>query len=46
MVDPNFAIHTTAGQYIALLGYHLADDALIPYDIGTCSTSAYPLLLL
>ncbi|KAF2643201.1 glutamate carboxypeptidase 2 [Massarina eburnea CBS 473.64] len=32
MVDPDFSIHTTAGQFLALLTYHLADDALIPYD--------------
>lgn len=33
LVDPTYAIHTTAGQYIALLAYHLADDPLLPYDL-------------
>lgn len=37
MVDPDFKIHTTAGQYITLLAYHLADDTVIPYDIGMYS---------
>ena len=35
MVDPDFGIHTTAGRFIALLAYHLADDALIPFDMDT-----------
>ncbi|PSN69670.1 Zn-dependent exopeptidase [Corynespora cassiicola Philippines] len=33
-VDPDFSIHTTVGQYIGLLAYHLADDLLIPYDLN------------
>ncbi|RYN90237.1 putative glutamate carboxypeptidase [Alternaria tenuissima] len=35
MVDPDFAIHATVGRFIALLAYHLADDALIPFDMDT-----------
>ncbi|KAF1944092.1 peptidase family M28 [Clathrospora elynae] len=35
MVDPDFSIHATVGQFITLLGYHLADDALIPFDMET-----------
>jgi N-acetylated-alpha-linked acidic dipeptidase len=34
-IDPDFSIHATAGQFITLLAYHLADDALIPFDIDT-----------
>lgn len=36
-IDPDFKIHTTAGQYIALLAYHLADDALLPFDLDSYS---------
>jgi N-acetylated-alpha-linked acidic dipeptidase len=32
-VDPDFSIHTTSGQFMALLAYHLADDALLPFDM-------------
>ncbi|CAN9321309.1 unnamed protein product [Alternaria alternata] len=35
MVDPDFAIHTTVGRFIALLAYHLADDAFIAFDMDT-----------
>ncbi|RYN56630.1 putative glutamate carboxypeptidase [Alternaria tenuissima] len=35
MVDPDFGIHATVGRFIALLAYHLADDALIPFDMDT-----------
>jgi N-acetylated-alpha-linked acidic dipeptidase len=34
-IDPDFTIHATTGQFIALLAYHLADDALIPFDVDT-----------
>jgi len=33
MVDTDFSIHATVGQFITLLAYHLADDALIPFDM-------------
>ncbi|KAI4907366.1 hypothetical protein J4E90_009395 [Alternaria incomplexa] len=33
MIDPDFSIHATVGQFITLLAYHLADDALIPFDV-------------
>ncbi|KAG9188839.1 N-acetylated-alpha-linked acidic dipeptidase [Alternaria panax] len=33
MVDPHFSIHATVGRFIALLAYHLADDALVPFDM-------------
>jgi N-acetylated-alpha-linked acidic dipeptidase len=32
-VDPDFKIHTTAGQFMTLLAYHLADDVLLPFDL-------------
>lgn len=32
-IDPDFSIHTSAGQYMTLLAYHLADDALLPFDM-------------
>lgn len=35
MIDPDFNIHATVGQFITLLAYHLADDALIPFDMDT-----------
>jgi N-acetylated-alpha-linked acidic dipeptidase len=35
LIDPEFSIHATAGQFITLLAYHLADDALIPFDMDT-----------
>jgi N-acetylated-alpha-linked acidic dipeptidase len=35
MIDPDFSIHATVGQFIALLAYHLADDALVPFDMDT-----------
>jgi N-acetylated-alpha-linked acidic dipeptidase len=37
LIDPNFTIHTTAGQFLALLTYHLADDLLLPFDIDAYS---------
>jgi N-acetylated-alpha-linked acidic dipeptidase len=33
MIDPDFSIHATVGQFITLLAYHLADDALVPFDM-------------
>jgi N-acetylated-alpha-linked acidic dipeptidase len=35
LIDPNFSIHAAAGQFISLLAYHLADDALVPFDMDT-----------
>jgi N-acetylated-alpha-linked acidic dipeptidase len=35
MVDPDFGIHAAVGRFVALLAYHLADDALIPFDMDT-----------
>ncbi|KAF1839990.1 Zn-dependent exopeptidase [Cucurbitaria berberidis CBS 394.84] len=32
-IDPDFSIHATTGQYLALLAYHLAHDSLIPFDM-------------
>ncbi|KAH7087121.1 glutamate carboxypeptidase [Paraphoma chrysanthemicola] len=34
-IDPDYSIHATAGQFITLLAYHLADDPLIPFDVET-----------
>jgi N-acetylated-alpha-linked acidic dipeptidase len=34
-IDPEYSIHATAGQFITLLAYHLADDLLIPFDVET-----------
>ncbi|RDL31053.1 Glutamate carboxypeptidase II [Venustampulla echinocandica] len=31
--DKDFVSHTAAGQFLTLLTYHLADDALIPFDL-------------
>lgn len=33
-IDPDYSIHATAGQLMALLAYRLADP-LIPFDIET-----------
>ena len=35
LIDPDFEIHATVGRFIALLAYHLADDAIIPFDMDT-----------
>jgi N-acetylated-alpha-linked acidic dipeptidase len=35
LVDPDFSVHATAGQFVTLLAYHLADDKLIPFDMST-----------
>lgn len=35
LIDPDFSIHATAGQFITLLAYRLVNDALIPFDIAT-----------
>ncbi|KAH7076920.1 vacuolar protein sorting-associated protein 70 [Paraphoma chrysanthemicola] len=34
-IDPDYSVHATAGQFITLLAYHLANDLLIPFDIET-----------
>ncbi|KAF2725728.1 Zn-dependent exopeptidase [Polychaeton citri CBS 116435] len=31
--DPEFLVHKAMGQYMALLGYHLASDDYIPFDL-------------
>ena len=31
--DPGFKIHTAIGQWMTLVLYHIADDALIPWDL-------------
>ncbi|RYP69936.1 hypothetical protein DL771_005796 [Monosporascus sp. 5C6A] len=31
--DPGFRIHTAMGQWLTLLAYHIADDAVIPWDL-------------
>lgn len=31
--DPGFHLHSTMGQFLTLLAYHLADDAILPYDL-------------
>ncbi len=33
--DPGFHTHKAMGQYLTLLAYHLADDAIIPYNVNT-----------
>ncbi|KAL6250255.1 hypothetical protein RBB50_002556 [Rhinocladiella similis] len=31
--DPEFVTHKAVGQYLAIMAYHLADDAIIPFDV-------------
>lgn len=31
--DPGFKLHTSVGQYLAILLFHLVDSALIPFDM-------------
>lgn len=31
--DPGFLIHAAMGQWLSLITYHIADDALIPWDL-------------
>lgn len=33
--DPGFHLHSTMGQFLTLLAYHLADDTIIPFDLPT-----------
>ena len=36
--DPGFRLHTAIGQVLSLILYHIADDALIPWDIPNAAT--------
>ncbi|KAL5385663.1 hypothetical protein PMIN06_004956 [Paraphaeosphaeria minitans] len=36
--DPGFKIHTAMGQFLSLIVYHIADDALIPWDLPHAAT--------
>jgi N-acetylated-alpha-linked acidic dipeptidase len=36
--DPDFAIHRAIGQWMTLILYHIADDALIPWDLPNAAT--------
>lgn len=36
--DPGFRIHTAMGQFLSLIVYHIADDALIPWDLPHAAT--------
>lgn len=36
--DPGFKIHTAIGQWMTLIAYHIADDALIPWDLPNAAT--------
>ena len=31
--DPGWGIHTAMGQFLSLIVYHVADDALVPWDL-------------
>lgn len=36
--DPGFKIHKAMGQFLSLIVYHIADDALIPWDLPHAAT--------
>lgn len=36
--DPGFETHVAIGQYLSLLGYHLASDEIIPFDVNNYET--------
>ncbi|KAL1610045.1 hypothetical protein SLS60_001710 [Paraconiothyrium brasiliense] len=36
--DPGFKLHTAMGQFLSLIVYHIADDALIPWDLPHAAT--------
>ena len=45
--DPGFHLHSTMGQYLTLLAYHLADDTILPFDLplyGEALSEYYALL--
>lgn len=31
--DPGFHLHSTMGQFLTLLAYHLVDDTILPFDL-------------
>lgn len=35
--DPGFHYHVAIGQYLTLLSYHLANDAILPFDLNNFS---------
>ncbi|KAL2277145.1 hypothetical protein FJTKL_00160 [Diaporthe vaccinii] len=41
--DPGFKVHTSIGQWLLLILYHIADDPLIPWDLPNAASvlSAY-----
>lgn len=41
--DPGFKVHTSIGQWLTLILYHIADDPLIPWDLPNAASvlSAY-----
>lgn len=36
--DPGFTTHVAVGQFLSLLGYHLATDSVIPFDVTNYPT--------
>lgn len=36
--DPGFVVHKAMGQFLTLLAYHLADDAIIPLEVPNYTT--------
>jgi N-acetylated-alpha-linked acidic dipeptidase len=36
--DPDFSTHVAMGQYLGLLGYHLATEEIIPFDVTNYET--------
>lgn len=46
--DPGFHMHSTMGQFLTLLAYHLTDDTILPFDLpnyGKALRSYYDELL-
>lgn len=37
--DRGFHLHTAMGQFVTLLTYHIADDALIPWDLPNAGSA-------
>lgn len=36
--DPDFKLHKAIGQWLTLIAYHIADDALIPWDLPNAAS--------
>lgn len=39
--DPGFHMHSTMGQFLTLLAYHMIDDTIIPFDIPTYASALH-----